>query len=236
MWPITPAESCQLGLAREKERLFMKKLLGFALILFMVGFAQASMVTYNDDVSLQTTNWYKSMDIPKFDPLWGSLYQIDFSLTGTVEGSAKYENLDASPQTITLKLQAKVTLWRPDLTVIVVVQPLVDQPDNAAAFDNVIDFDGDSGNTFDGLTNTATESVSSTDPADFALFTGIGNITLPVWGEAMSTASGGGNLISQFTTNAGAEAKVTYYYNIPEPMTLSLLGLGAMVLVRKRMA
>jgi hypothetical protein len=192
-------------------------------------------VSFTDTIPMTTTTWFDTLSVPKFDPALGTLLGIDFSLTGTVSGSAAYESLDADPATITLNLTAEVVVQRPDLSQLIVVLPVVNVVENSAAFDGTIDFDGPSGSTFTNLNATLTNTASSPPPAsDLVLFTGPGTINLPVSASGMSSGSGAGNLILQFATSAEAEFTVTYHYLVPEPATLAMLAGGAIPLFRRR--
>ena len=58
----------------------------------------AQTITYTDTIPLQPTNWDEQLSLPRFDPALGILTEIEFLLTGEVDGTAKVENLDAAPE------------------------------------------------------------------------------------------------------------------------------------------
>lgn len=192
----------------------------------------ASSISFNATIPNQPTDFVgQTVSIPQFDPTLGTLTSVVFSLTGTVDGSIQLESLDAAPSTVTSALTATISLLRPDSSALVVVIPVSSNSNNLSAFDGTIDFGGTSGVTLSGLTNTVTNTATDTTVMDFALFTGVGNILLPVSGNGHSSASGAGNLIAEFHTNASAGVQVTYNYtpfvtNTPEPTTFAMFGLG----------
>ena len=191
------------------------------------GVSNAAMLSFMDEVALQPTNWNETLSISKFNPNWGTLNSIKYTLDGRVEGSAKYENLDAAAATITLDLEAQITLQKPDGSLLVQVFPLVQVNDNAGAFDGTIDFGGTSGATFDNLMGEESDSLTSTNILDLILFTGEGSIDLPIVAVGLSSGTGAGNLITQFKTDALAKVTVEYDYTpVPIPAGLWLLGTG----------
>ncbi|MFO0973080.1 MAG: PEP-CTERM sorting domain-containing protein [Phycisphaerae bacterium] len=199
--------------------------------------ANAASISFNDSVPVQPTDFTSSVTVSKFNPALGTLNSIDFKIEGAVEGSIRFESLDASPATVSASLAASITLQRPDLSNIVVTTPAFSVMAPLSAYDGVTDFGGTSGATFLGLSGSDTDTFTSPPPAsDLALFTGLGNITLPVKATAMSTASGAGNLVALFLTNAGARVMVTYNYTVPEPATLALLSFGGLFFRRRRTA
>ena len=187
----------------------------------------------DDAIPLQTTNWSGLVTIPRFDSGLGILQSIDFSLAGDILGSAAIESLDAAASTVTTDYQAIITLTRPDNSVLVVSIPAQQFVDNLTSFDGTIDFGGTSGITHPNLSTTDTQGASSVSPADIALFSGPagnpGSIQLPVDAAGSSGASGSGNLITQFLTDAGATVSVCYNYapdcngnGIPDDLDIQL--------------
>jgi len=170
----------------------------------------------SDSIPVQTTNWNSSVTIQKFDSALGILQGVEFQLTGTITGSAAIESLDAAPSTVVTTYQAAITLTRPDFSVLVVATPFQNFTDPLTAFDGVVDFGGTSGITHSGINVNAQETVTSTLAVDLTLFAGPagnpGTIILPVDAAGSSTASGSGNLITQFLTDGGADVRVCYTY------------------------
>ncbi|MGK7961376.1 PEP-CTERM sorting domain-containing protein [Crocosphaera sp.] len=195
--------------------------------------ASAASISYSADIptggGTQFTNFDEDFFLTKFDPSLGTLLSVNVMLTGTVEGSAAAESRDAAPSTVTLDLSAGLTLTETTTgQELAFVQPLVKAVEDFTAFDGTIDFGGTSGATHTGLTATEMDSQTYMAPAILALFTGPGDIQLNLDAMGMSTASGAGNLITEFSTLAGASAKVTYEYEpVPEPLTI--LGAGAAI-------
>jgi hypothetical protein len=187
-----------------------------------VASAQTQQVCFTDSIPLTNTNWNLSVNIPKFDAGLGTLTQIDFMLTGNIQGSAAVESTDTSPTVVQLQFQATLTLTRPDLSVIVVTVPLANFNDSLGAADGTIDFRGPSGASHPGINAMASNSATSPPPAtDIALFTGPagnpGTIVLPITGLGTSMAVGSGNVVTQFMTMASADVQVCYTYlpNVP---------------------
>ena len=189
----------------------------------------------------QITNWATTLAVSKFDPSLGVLQSIDYSLTGRVTGTVGFENRDAQAATIKTDLRANVVLTRPDASQLVATLPDASNTTMVSAYDGTNDDGGASGRTFAAGPAADTETFTGdTMPSDFTLFTGTrgapGTISLPVSASANSSATGAGNISSDFTTMAGADLTVTYnYLPVPEPGTVALTlgGLGALLGVQR---
>lgn len=191
-------------------------LLAICVILLPAG-SYAQQIVHTASVPLSSTNWNQTVSIPKFDLNPTCLQSVCVELQGHVEGLAKFESLDAAPATVTMNLQATITIKRPDGSPLVTVIPLANTVDDVTAYDGVLDFAGTSGRTYGDLSGNAIESGCKTEPTDLALFSGTGNISLPVEAQGTSNGSGAGNLILQFNTSASVMVVVTYTYDCSVP-------------------
>lgn len=221
----------------------MKKfvsLLVVGTVLTLVQFAGATpigySVTYTDIIPMAKTTWNGSMEIPKFNMPGYELTSVRIDLAGDIVGSAKGENLGSSSDILTMDLRSEITLKRPDGSVLVVTMPVLSTEDSLGSYDGTIDFGGTSGCSYNDIEVSKSESSTFTSAVDMSLFTGSGNITLPVSAAGASTFSGPGSVITNFSTQAGATASITYnYVPVPEPVTIGLLCLGSLsCLIRRR--
>lgn len=175
-------------------------------------------ICFSDSIPLQSTNWDGTVSIPKFNPALGTLQTIQFTLSGNVQGTARAESMDNQPTIVNTQFSADLTLTRPDMSVIVVTIPIANFSDAFTSFDGTLDFMGTSGATHAGINVSDSDMVVSPPPAsDLILFTGAGNIVLPVTARGSSLATGSGNLITQFTTMASASVEVCYTYEVNTP-------------------
>lgn len=178
--------------------------------------AGTATVQFSDQVVLTTTNWDRTVTLPKFDPTLGQLLSVTLTLNGRIEGQAAVESSDSSAITITTQFKADITLARPDNSVLAIVIPQVNNTANLQPFDGTLDFNGPSGQTYPNLMQSAQQTVTSPPPpSDLVLFTGAGNIVLPVLARGTSQAIGSGNVTTSFATKAAAVVTVVYLYNPP---------------------
>ena len=210
------------------------------LMLSLAFSAEAATLSYSDDIPLSRLAWTSSVLLPKFDPSKGILNSATFTLDGHIEAFVKYENKSLDPATISVDLNTLMSLQRPDSSNIVQISPLIQVADMVPAYDGTLDFDGDSGETYDDIILDVSNNYAITSPSDLALFAGLGSITLPVVTTGRSSFSGGGNLVLQYNTYASAAATVIYDYTpVPEPsgiiaMLAGLTGLAGVVARRRK--
>lgn len=193
--------------------------------------------TEMDSVSIQPTNFDTTVSINQYNGVQ-PLCKVVITLEGFVTGSAAAESTDAAPATIELDLQSTITLSDAVLGSLVEVIPLANESFGATVYDGTIDFDGTSGVAFTDLAGDATNDGEFTDAPTLALFTGAGSVVLDVDAIGSSVASGAGNIISQFSSNAGVDIKVEYFVDtvIPAPGAAfgGVMGLGALAMRRRR--
>jgi hypothetical protein len=187
---------------------------------------------------LVATNWTGYLTIAKFDPSLGELISVSFTIAGAISTDAAFENKAASPETIEVEVTATMHLRRPDLTTLILSIPDQFYDNDVTAYDGVDDFGGTSGMTLPGLIASATDSSTTTNASDLALFTGTGNISLPVDASGFSSVTGSSNLHFTVSTSAQAQASVTYTYNdavaTPEPGPFCLAGSSLLALAYYR--
>jgi len=191
--------------------------------------AFSATISYSGSVPVTETDWADSVSITQFNPALGTLNSVQIDLDAHVEGSAKFEHRGNKPATVLMYLWANVEVQRPDTSLLVGASPIQTTIDSVTKFDGTVDFGGTSGRTHDGLSGNQSNSTVTSDAADLALFIGTGSIVLPVLANAASGATGSGNMLFDFLTNASADVTVTYDYTVPEPS--ALIGLAGMGLV-----
>lgn len=207
----------------------------------MASGASAASVTYTDSVGLSATNFSGlTLSVPQFDGSLGVLQSIDFTLNGLVEGVAEVESRDALPAVINLDLGAEITASTTAINILAVVLPVASETFNATAFDGSIDFGGTSGVTYGALSASDSDTRTLTG-SDMAEFIGAGSVDIFLAATGQSSATGPGNVISSFTTDAGGDIEVTYNFDdpttpIPLPAAgwMLIAGLAGLSFVKRR--
>jgi len=180
-----------------------------------------------------------SISVPQYDPsLFGGLplLSVLIDLTGNASGTIGYTVNSGTNLTVTLQTQTTVTLYRPDMSTLVVTTP---------SYLNTYTNVPPPASQTDTISGTDMDSVLLNSAGDLAAFTGAGNVVLPLDGISFnqSTYGGGGgsDVNFSFSPSGDASVKVTYEYgDIPEPGTFALMGFGllagAVFLKRRRSA
>ena len=153
---------------------------------------------------------FAPLSFPKFDLSGQCLEEVCVRLDGSVFGFVGMENYEGFPKILTSNFTAKISLTRPDLTSLAVVQPAVPTSNPVTAFDGSVDYAGTSGLTISGLGAADTDSTCLASPADLALFSGPGSIALPCTALSLCTQLGANSWT--FGIQAVAVGKITYIY------------------------
>ena len=196
---------------------------------FTTSAASAATLVFTDSVNLQTTDWTETVAISQFDTALGVLNNVMVTLTGVVEGEANAESLDAASAVVTLDLGADITAATAVLGNVAAVLPVVSSSNTLTSFDGAIDFAGTSGVSSGVVTATDTD-MNTLFGLDMAEFIGAGSVSILVDASGLSDATGSGNLITQFLTEASATVTVKYDYDeavvvnpVPLPAGLVLM-------------
>jgi len=173
----------------------------------------------HSDMFGDTTDWGPVMlTVPQFDDMGGArtLTKVTIEWNTGVAGSARVESLDTEPSEVTATLAANIVINGPS-GFLANGTPSDDRTFDAEAFDGTIDFGGDSGASFPDIAANQAGMTMFTNTGDLAPFVGNGNVTFGAEAVAMSTATGPGNVIQQFETDASASVAVTYeFIEIPQ--------------------
>ncbi len=173
-------------------------------------------LTQTASVPLQFTNFNLTRTLPQFDPGLGTLLSVEITSSATTSIQTSVENLDAQPATLTIASTGSVAVdgaalpaGRAD-----VLDVMTSQNDSipSPAFDGVEDFGGTSGFTLPAQVQTETATLTLTDPADLAAFIGLGGTSFQITGAGNATVTGGGNLLTSVTSQAGADLTIVYRY------------------------
>lgn len=201
-------------------------------------------ICFEDHIPLTSTNWGPGgppspLEVPKFDTSLGTLNSIEITFGGEVISDFKIDN--ESPQTQssgTATAQSRLRLFDPSNNVIFTVNPAsaavafgplaVDEPADGNG-----DFLGPDATALPAVSGSGSDSIVLTDAANLALFSGLGNIQLPVEARAQSfVEENTGNFASLILTQASADLEVCYTYttvpqqDVPEPGGWAVMGLG----------
>lgn len=209
----------------------IKRVIPIALLaLATAGTAQAGTVSYRAFIPEADTNWERTLSVAKFDASLGTLTQVVFRYGGELWSDFMVENRSkSSGTTITADLLGQIVFGLP-------IGGIVDLTLHSAfsatlgVYDNVLDFDGASGRTFEAKTISGEDSKVFTSGLE--AFIGSGTIDIAATAAGLVEYFTGGNVTAGSRTRASAWVEVIYEYaqddrqKVPEPASVFLLGAG----------
>ncbi len=183
-------------------------LLAAALAGVAIGNADAATKTFSDAFGPDRTAWTTTLSLPKFDPSLGTLNNVTINYSSTINTSGTIKNKDAEPKTLTVTVDANVTLNMPAGVTLAPmsanVMEVKDYPNLQPNVDQAVSVTG--GNS---------SSATTSDAGDLAIFSGAGNVDFAASADSNSTVTGAANLASDIDTFAGVTVEVVYDYSVP---------------------
>jgi hypothetical protein len=191
--------------------------------------AQAEELCFTATVANQPTNWDSWVALRRFDRALGTLQSISVEIVGQVDGLVRVENLDGAASVAVLSFRGEVRAMRPDQSPICMVAPIAEFLDVLSPYDGLRDFAGTSGVTHTGIQAVMKAALYMLTPTDdFDLFSGPygdpGEIFLPVMARGLSTMTGSGNVLCQFSQTASLEVTVCYQFTPFVPPVIQCVG------------
>ena len=205
--------------------------------LFLLGTATGATISFSDSQSTSFTPSTLNFNLSLFDSSLGTLTKVTIEYEATLDGQFQVRNGSSSDGTLSGNMLGAFTLDGPaplgTIISLAPTAPLGPRPVTAGETIN-----------FNVLNAHDANSAVFTNPADLALFIGVGSFGL--LGDATAFASPTANFTPVFLEallNGEATVKITYEYGsseVPEPSTLAMAGFGGALLLfgsyRKRSA
>lgn len=133
--------------------------------------AQCNIPITRADWDTRSTTGIKQCNIQKFDQSLGELEQIDFTLTQESSGIFGLENTYINSQQITANIALESTFYYQNNTIIETVLVEEKTTYDLLAYDNSLDYNGDSGTTTTLSMLTETSKSSTNNPEILQAFT-----------------------------------------------------------------
>ena len=176
-------------------------------------------VTYCGNIPSTSTDWNKSISLPKYDPSLGNLTGVTLELGAGLSSDMKIEHTgNTTPAHFSITVNGNVTLNFSD--VYMQTNTIFNRNGNATIFDGIVDYNGTSGITFPTISNFDTLTKNSSHFSDFVRTVPGENFNVAVKANSVFQINGPSNYEAAIVTNANATACVTYTYETEQIITV----------------
>lgn len=197
-----------------------------------MGMAQTSTSTNTSaTIATSSTDWSNTATVNQFSTTLGTLQSVEITLNWNTYQAIGATNTDSSSEEIYGTNQVNVNLTLPNSNpTLVGASPTVTVGSYSTNSDGLGD-PGPTGTLAAGasdsatpVTTTSTSSVTLTDAADLATFSGASTVTMNIGTlTTVDEDESGGNITWSVTTQAGASVTVTYTYTPTATTTTSCI-------------
>ncbi|MFQ3649398.1 MAG: choice-of-anchor E domain-containing protein [Gemmataceae bacterium] len=170
-----------------------------------------------------TTAQVRTATVNKFNPNLGVLTKVEISAEGTVQANAALENLSNISQTVKTHLRGTMQYQIQGLGATLNASFDRQETGHVAAFDGMADLQGVSAKQFAIQSQATFQTITLTDDASLALFSGNGTLQVASLTDANACNCGPGNLMSAIETTSQGRVRVVYHYT-PASQLGSLAG------------
>jgi hypothetical protein len=235
---------------RKKEKR-MKKLVALCaviILLMMTVSVDANLMSHTDNVvGLFNLVADRDLIIPQFDSTLGMLNSVSITVTTALQASLGFENTNPTSggtfyvSTYFSSEPTQYTRAKVDLSFnssVILTSGYTDAQEytlsGISIYDGITDYAGTSGRNVATFGNA--NSLPLFHDSGLAQFIGTGNLTFGINSDAYTalTVSGGNSSVRMATTGQAGVTVVYDFTPIPEPVTICLLGLGALSLIRRK--
>lgn len=196
--------------------------------LIAIGTASGATISFSDSNSTTFTPSTLNFNLSLFDSSLGTLTKVTIEYVAELDGHFSITNNSESDGTLSGTMFGSFTLDGPaPLGQIISLTPTAPLGPRPVLSGETVDFSV--------LDASDSNSAVFTNPADLALFIGVGALNLT--GEAIAFAAPTADFTPvqlQALLNGEAFVKITYEYGnseVPEPSTLAMAGLGGALLI-----